>query len=231
MFEIFKKYDLVDELDSIISNEENIFIEAVPNKIPYILKLIKPYVILECAMIFIDFLYALVRPNEIGTILNFVELTLIAVNCFPIYFLGKSIYNAFLKVHNSYYVVTDRGIHILLGGRSLDYNLYLYEDIKSFTLNKYSFSKNRGDIIFKDSSSQELKTLKDKFLYVPMGLIAVDDAEKIYDILKQVAIQDNPDIFFSDDSSDLKIDYFKDVKKYNKRINIDKNDSIMKRRS
>lgn len=231
MFEIFKKYDLVDELDSRISNEENIFIEAVPNKIPYILKLIKPYVILEFAMIFIDFLYALVRPNEIGTILNFVELTLIAVNCFPIYFLGKSIYNAILKVHNSYYVVTDRGIHILLGGRSLDYNLYLYEDIKSFTLNKYSFSKNRGDIIFKDSSSQELKTLKDKFLYVPMGLIAVDDAEKIYDILKQVAIQDNPDIFFSDDSSDLKVDYFKDVKKYNKRINIDKDDSIMKRRS
>lgn len=228
--DIFKKYDIIDELDSKISKDENVFVESAPNKLPFILKYIKPYLIIEFLVVFIDFLYGVIKPAEMNIFLEAFEIFLIALNCVPIALLFKSFYNAILIVNNSYYVITDKGIHVLKGGRSLDYSLILYEDVKSMILNKYKYTKNRGDIIVKDNTTSDLKKIKDKFFFIHNGLLAIDDVQKVYDILKQIAIQENPDIFFSDDTNNLKVDYFKDVKKYNKKINVDKDDSIIKRR-
>lgn len=230
MLDIFKKYNLVDEMDSKITQDETVFVESSPNKIPFILKYIKPYVVLEVMMIFVDFLYGILKPNEITTFIEVFEVFLIAVNCFPLAFLIRGFYQAVLMVMNSYYVITDKGIHVLQGGKALDYTLYIYEDMKSVILNRYKFSKNKGDIIVKDATMPDLKTIKDKFFYFHVGLIAIDDVKKVYDILRQIAIQINPEVFFSDDTDNLKIDYFKEVKKYNKKIAVDKDDSIIKRR-
>ena len=46
MFGKFKKYDAIDELDKNISQEENIYIESIPNQIPFIFNRIKPYLML-----------------------------------------------------------------------------------------------------------------------------------------------------------------------------------------
>lgn len=231
MLNILKKYDLIDELDDRIQQDENVFIECYPNKIPFMLRLIKPYVLIEIFVIFIDFIYGVIKPETIGVFLQGFEIALVGINIFPVYLLVKSFYEAFLKVNNTYYVVTDRGIHILEGGKSLDYTLYTYDDIKSLLLNKYKFSRNKGDIILKEIAEKDMKKISEKFFYTRTGLIAVDEVKKVYDILKHVSIQENPGIFFADEATDLPIDYYKDVKKYNKKINIDKDDSIIKRRS
>lgn len=229
--DIFKKYDIIDELDSRIHPEENVFIECSPNKLPYIFRLIKPYIFIELLVVFIDVLYGILRPQTLGVFLQGFELFLIALNCVPIYFLAKSLYAAILEVKHVYYVITDQGIHILKGGKSLDYMCYHYEEVRSFTLNKFKLSKNKGSIILKEVSEREIKGLINKFFYIKTGLIAVDEVQKIYDILKQIAVQENPNIFFADDSTDLPVDYYRDVKKYNKKIDVDKDDSIIKRRS
>lgn len=231
MLEFFKKYDIIDELDERIHPEENVFIECSPNKIPYVIRLIRPYLLIEFLVIFIDFLYGILRPAELGLFLQWFELFLIAINCIPIYFLSKSFFYAILEVKHCYYVITDQGIHLLKGGKSLDYICYRYEELKSITLNKYKFSKNKGNILLKETSEKEITKLSEKYFHIKLGLIAVDEVKKIYDILKQVAIQENPNIFFADDSTDLPVDYYKDVKKYNKKINVDEDDSIIKRRS
>lgn len=231
MFEFFKKYDIIDELDERIHPEENVFIECSPNKLPYIMRLLRPYIIIEMLVIIIDFLYGTFKPAELGLFFQWFELTLIAINCFPIYFLFKALFNAIMEVKHCYYVITDQGIHVLKGGKSLYYMCYRYEEIKSFTLNKYKLSKKKGNILFKETAEKEVKKLIDKFFYVKLGIIAVDEVQKIYDIIKQVSIQENPNIFFADDSTDLPVDYYRDVKKYNKKINVDKDDSIIKRRS
>lgn len=228
---LFKKYDIIDELDKKISKEENVFVESMPNKIPFIIKYIRPYLLLEASVIFIDFLFGVIRPAELNVFIEAFEIFLIALNCVPLFLIFKALYKTIMIVNNSYYVITDKGIHTIKGGQSLDYNLVLYEDMKSIILNKYKHTKDRGDIIIKDSTTREPKKLSDKFFFVHNGLLAIDDVRKVYDILKQIAIQENPEIFFSDDTNDLKVDYFKDVKKYNKKINVDKDDSIIKRRS
>lgn len=230
MLEIFKRYNLIDEIDPKITQDETIFVECAPNKLPFVLKYIKPYVVLEILVIFFDFLYGVLKPDEIGIFIEVFEVFLIVLNCVPLALLFRAIYMSLLKVINSYYVITDKGIHVLQGGKALDYNLYIYEDIKSIILNRHKASKNRGDIIIKDATMPSLKTFKEKFFYFHVGLIAIDDAKKVYNIMKQIALQINSNIFFSDDNGDLKIDYFRDVKKYNKKITIDKEDSIIKRR-
>lgn len=231
MLSIFKKYDLIDELDERINKDENVFVECLPNKIPYILKIIRPYLTIEILIISIDFIYSILKPETIGVFLEGFEIFLIALNVFPIYFLLKSILEAIPKVNNTYYVITDSGIHMLNGGKSLEYIYYTYEDIKSISLNKYKFAKNKGDIIIKELAEKEMKKFLDKFFYVRNGLIAVDDAQKIYDILKQISSQDNENIFFEDEDMNENIDYYKDVKKYNRKIDNDKDDSLIQRRS
>lgn len=232
---MLKKYDVLELLDEKISQEENVFIESVPNKIPFIKNNIKPYLLIEYLMLFTDFLYFLVRPGDLtGTAQEFLALfdvIIMTTNFVPLFFLFRSIYFAVLKVVNTYYVVTDLGIHVVEGGRSINYDIYRFTDIKSFNLSKYPLSKSKGDIIFKDSAEKEYKTFTEKFFKIKKGLIAIDEAEKVYNILKQIALQENPNIFFSDDDIDTKVDYFRDVKRYNKKIVVDKDDSIMKRRN
>lgn len=228
--EFFKKYDIIEELDSKISKDENVFVEAAPNKIPFVFKYIKPYILIAFAMILFDFLYSIFYPKEYSVVRDGFEMFLIAINFTVLFFVCKAVYIANLIYRNTYYVITDRGIHFVKGGRSLDYTFCAYEDIKSIFLNKYKYVKNKGDIIIKDISTPNLKSLKEKFFFVNNGLIAIDDVQQVYNILKQVAIQENQEIFLSDDTNNLKVDYFRDVKKYNKKIEIDKNDSVMKRR-
>ena len=98
---MLKKYDVLELLDEKISQEENVFIESVPNKIPFIKNNIRPYLLIEYLMLFIDFLYFLVRPGNLtGTAQEFLALfdvIILTTNFVPLFFLFRSIYFAIFK--------------------------------------------------------------------------------------------------------------------------------------
>ena len=232
MFELFKHFDVVDELDKNIGEDENLYAECIPNKIPFLFNAIKPYLFILFSVIVLDFIYALIKPTEINTFINIFEIFLICLNIVSVFFVLKTLVYAYSEVLNTYYVITDKGIHMTKGGKTLSYTLFLYTDLKSIMFNKYKMSGGRGDIIFRDITEKVPSQIWKKFLYRKPGLIGIDDAEQVYIVLKQIAIQENKDIFFADTSNSFeKVDYFQDVKKYANRIKVNKDDSVLDRRN
>lgn len=232
MFGKFRKYDAIDELDKNISQEENIYIESIPNQIPFIFNRIKPYLALIILILIIDFIYALIKPEQINNIISIFEVFLICINAVSGIIILKKILDAYSEVINTHYIITDKGIHMTKGGNSLIYTLFLYTDLKSISFNKTKGLSGLGDIYFKDIAEKIPKGFIKKFTYQRNGLIGIDDAEDVYNILKQIAIQANANIFFADNDNILDdMEYLKEVKKYSTKIKVNKNDSLLDRRS
>lgn len=230
MIECLKKYNLVDEMEKHVLPDEDIFVECYPNKIPFVLRKAKQPLIIILLLATLIFLYMIIRPFLGLALINCIDLILILVVALSLFFLGQRLFYAFLDARNSYYVITTRGIHILRFEKSFAYTLYSYTDIKSIILQDSIF--DIGNIYIKEMNEKLPSHFIDKFLYERNGLIAIDEPDKVFDVLKQIAIQENPSIFFADSADDnVDIDYFKDVKKYSNKIEVKKDDSIINRRS
>lgn len=231
MLDSFKKFDVVDELDKNIKEEENIYVECEPHKFSFIFTRIKPYLLLIIFSIIIDFIYSLLRPNKGNNAVNFVDVIILCINVVSIIIVLKNILDAYSEALNTHYVITDRGIHMTKGGSSLIYQLLLYNDLKNMTLNKLSEKSETGNIYVKDIAEKQPKGLIKKVIYKRNGLIAIDQVDDVYDILKQIAIEGNPDIFFDDNNGIItNSDYLPDITKYSTKIKTNKSDSILDRR-
>ena len=89
-----------------------------------------------------------------------------------------------------------------------------------------------GDIYIKETSDIVPKKFFDKVMYKKKGLIGIDEAEKVFEVIRQVSLQENDNIFFADsDETDINTSYFKDVKKYDREIKNKKAESIISKRN
>lgn len=230
MLSQYKRQNIIDLLDEKVKEEEDLYVESKPNMIPYLFYHIKPFLFLFSFILLIDFFYFLLRMSLPITIRTIVDTLLICCNIFVLVLLFLRLIKAYSYAINSCYIITDRGIHMTCGGRVVDYVFISYEDIKSICFHKYKF-KTRGDIYIKDVSYKTPTKLYKKFISTLPGLIAIDDAEPVYNVLQQIAIQENDKIFFSDESNTFKeVDYLQNIKKYSKRVHVNKNDSLFERR-
>ena len=230
MLNIFKDYDLVEEMDRHIKPDEDIFVECRPNKMPFVLRrIMQPtlaligYGILLVVYIIIRNFCGLAFQNVFDMLFIFLFIGVAA-------FIGKELYKSILDAKTNYYVIATDGIHILHYNNTLEYYCILYKDIKSVILKQSFFGV--GDIYIKETSDIVTKKFFDKVMYKKKGLIGIDEAEKVFEVIRQVSLQENDNIFFADsDETDINTSYFKDVKKYDREIKNKKAESIISKRN
>ena len=230
MLNIFKNYDLVEEMEKHLSEDEDIFAECRPNKLPFIMKRIWQPLIVTAVFVAVVIGYVLFRPFIHFIFQNVIDIALIFAAIAVIGFIGYEICQAIIDTKTNYYVIATDGIHILYFDKTLQYECILYKDIKSVILKSGAFGV--GDIYIKENSEKLPSGLIEKFMYQRSGLIGIDEADKVFEVIRQIAIQDNDNIFFADsDSESVDTSYFKDVKKYDHEIKQKRDESIISRRN
>ena len=230
MLNIFKNYDLVDEMDRHIKPDEDIFVECKPNKAPFILRgICQPILVLIVYGILLT-IYMVIRSFMGLAFQNVFDMLFIFLIIGVIVFIGKELYKTILDAKTNYYVIATDGIHVLHYNNTIEYYCILYKDIKSVILKQSFFGV--GDIYIKEISDAVPKKFFDKVMYKKKGLIGIDEAEKVFEVIRQVSLQENDNIFFADSAdSDIDTSYFKEVKKYDREIKNKKADSIISKRN
>ncbi len=230
MLNIFKDFDLINEIDKHIDENEDIFAECKPNFIPFIIRRIWQPLIALGATTIVQILYIVVRSFLNVVVANVIDIAFLFIWLATIFFIFKEIYNSILDAKTNYYVIATDGIHMLFFDKTLQYSCILYKDIKSVVLKDSILGV--GDIYIKEKTEEIPKTLIDKFMYKKNGLIGIDEADKVFEVIKAIAIQDNENIFFADSSNEEEnIEYFKDVKKYDREIKYKKSSSVIEKRN
>lgn len=232
MLEDLKKVDLIEEMDQHMrADEDDIFVECRPNKFPFITRyMVMPtfaIVIYICLLLLHVFL---IRTFEKSLLLQLADTGFIFLGIFVLGFTFYEIYKGFVASNHTYYVITANGVHMLYWTKSMEYAFIQYSDLKSVIIKKRFGSM--GDIYIKEITDEPPKEFLKRILQQKKGLICIDEVEKVFEVLKQIASQENDNIFFANAKSDLvENDYFRDVKKYDNKLNVKKDDSLISRRS
>jgi hypothetical protein len=232
MFEKFKRKDVVSELDKHIDEDQAIYVESEPNKSLFILYMLKPYMLFLFLFVIIDFLTVLLVPEEYS---NFVRIFIIFIFTVNVAFIIFLIYKALEALSisiNTYYIITNKGVHTTSGGRTLNYQYMEYTDISSISMKRNKFS-NTGSVFIKTKAEKIPSSFLKKILYRRTGLIGVDDVNDIYIILEQIGKQENAELLAFDAAETIaEMDYFKDVKKYAEKMDtFDKNETLLDKRN
>ena len=240
MLEIFKSYDLIDEINKNINEEEDVFAECRPNKFPFLFRRVVLPIIVLAIVLSTFIIYMIIRPKVVPLVtvsyifLNLIDWIFFFLLLLAIAFLLFELYFAILDMKCNYYVIATDGIHLLYYDNRLTYACIRYKDIKSVILKKNVLGT--GDIVIKEKTDKENKKfidkLKFKLLFKQRGMFGVDNAQKVFDVIKTIAIQDNDTILFADPSNNEKeVDYFQSVKKYKQEIKRPKETSVMEKRN
>ena len=221
---------LLDMIENHLTVDEDIFVECRPNKLFFILSNLKKQICVVILTLIIIGLAILIYPflgKALGLGLGLVAYIIAGA---AIIYILYSVFILLIRAKNSYYVITTRGIHILYFDSSVKYNFFTYDDIKNVRLENTIF--DIGNIIIRDNSSKKENNFFKNFLSDKKGLIAIDEAQKVFDVLRQIALQVNASIFFaSKNDSEEDVEYFdKNIKKYNKELKNIENDSLIERR-
>lgn len=239
MLDIFKDYDLIDEMNKKINKEEDVFAECRPNKLPFLIKrLLWPFVI-TISIVILLVLYLMIRPRSVEiasmpyVIEGLIDWIFIFVIILAVAFFLFQFYMALLDMKFNYYVIATDGIHFITYEKRVTYFRIDYKDIKSVILKKNILGT--GDILIKEKTDKDPKSAFDKFKNMILGrrrgMFGIDDAQKVYDVIKTIAIQDNDTIFFADPSNSDENDVFnKRVKKYKNQVKEEKASSVMEAR-
>ena len=230
MLNIFKEFDLISEMDKHIKEDEDIFVECRPNKIPFLTRRMWQPILATIGGIILTILYVAVRSLLDIVLQNLFDFIFIFGWIGIIAFIFIELYNGILDTKTNYYVVTTDGVHILYFSKTLAYKYIRYIDMKSVVLKTGSFGV--GDIYIKEKYEKVPKTLLEKFMYKREGLIGIDQADKVFEVIKTIAIQDNDNIFFADSNElDPEVEYFKKVQKFDRKLDVKKDESLVERRN
>ena len=232
MLEKFKRKDVVAELDKHIDEEEAIYVESEPNILDYIVYMMTPYFLYLFLMLIIDFVFIIIYPEKEVVFMHILQIFLFAFNIFYIAFLGYKFVENYIVVINTYYIITNRGIHMTSGGKTIVYTAINYTDINSISMKRNKFSKV-GSIFIKTKADKMPTSLFKKIIFRRSGLIGIDDVNSVYVILDQIGKVENPEMLAFDSPEVLKeMDYFKNPKKYSEKIDsFDKDESLLERRN
>ncbi len=230
MLNIFKEYDLIAEMDKHIKEDEDIFVECRPNKIPFLTRRLWQPVLAAVGGIIALLIYISIRQLFDRAFQNVMDFGFIFLFIGIVFFIGKELYNGILDMKTNYYVVTTDSIHILYFNKTLSYKCIRYADMKSVVLKTGAFGV--GDIYIKEKFEKAPKTLINKLMYKRDGLIGIDQADKVFEVIKTIAIQDNDNIFFADSNElDPEVQYFKKVQKFDRKLDVKKDESLVERRN
>ena len=230
MSNLFKNYDLIAEMDKHIKEDEDIFVECRPNKIPFLTRRMWQPMVMFIAGVVVSIAYHPIRLMFDVALQNLIDFILIFMWIGIFAFVGFEAYNAILDIKTNYYVVTTDSVHILYYNKMLCYKCIRYIDMKSVVLKTGAFGV--GDIYIKEKFEKIPETFIEKFMYKKEGLIGIDQADKVFDVIKTIAIQDNDNIFFADSNElDPEIKYFKKVQKFDRKLDVKKDESLVDRRN
>lgn len=231
MFDFFKKYDIIEEMDSHIKETEDIFVECKPNKLPFILQHMKQSIVSSIALIVLIIIYLFIRPFLGVLIFNLIDIGFILIGAIVVGFTIWQFLRAFRNVNNSFYVIATDGIHMIGFDNVLDYSNITFGEIRGAVLEKKPISK-MGNIIIKEKNDKNPDSFFKRFLSHKKGFIAIDDVEDVYEVLKQLTLQENEDAFFADaKSAVMEHGKNKNVKKYDNKIDKTSSKSLIEKRN